>query len=284
MADAKSEARILNGNRFSGVGVSYRPEFQPFWKDVFELIDCVEFIPDELPDNPLLFAQTLAAIGTKPCMAHSTSLSVASPEPLAGERLAALKGVIERIGADCCSDHLSFRRAGDMEIENFCLPLTDRLSIEVILQNLERYSDAFARRIALENITINGLTRFGANLGEELYLFQHLAGSGVGVLFDVNNCFINCKNFGVDPTEYLSQFPLTAIEGIHIAGHETSENWVVDSHMAAICPEVYDLLDEVLACSAARYVVLERDNNSCTAEELVHELAQIRQVWARRRH
>jgi uncharacterized protein (UPF0276 family) len=76
---------------------------------------------------------------------------------------------------------------------------------------------------------------------------------------------------------------LDAIEGVHIAGHEISENWVVDSHMAAISPEVYDLLDEVLARSPARYVVLERDNNSCSAGELIDELAGIRNVWTRRR-
>ena len=139
----------MASNRFSGVGVSYRPEFQPFWNDVLPLIDCVEFIPDELPDNPQLFKQTAAAVGEKPSMAHSTSLSVASPELLAADRLDALRDVIKRIGADCCSDHLSFRRAGDMEIENFCLPLTDRLSLDVIRQNLEHYSNVLDRQIAL---------------------------------------------------------------------------------------------------------------------------------------
>jgi uncharacterized protein len=278
-----SEAQDLEINRFSGVGVSYRPEFQPFWDEVYPLVDCIEFIPDELPDNLQLFAETAAAIGAKPSMAHSTGLSVASPEPLPRDRLLALKAVIEQIGAVCCSDHLSFRRAGDIEIENFCLPMTDRLSVEVILQNLKIYRAAFSRQIALENITINGLTRSDVSLTDELYLFQHLAKSGVGVLFDVNNCYINCKNFGVDMAEYLNEFPLDAIEGVHIAGHEISENWVVDSHMAAISPEVYDLLDEVLARSPARYVVLERDNNSCSAGELIDELAGIRNVWTRRR-
>ena len=264
---------------FKGVGISFRPEFGTFWQDIYSEIDCIEYVPDELPENTDLKNLTIAAIGSKPTMAHFTSLSVASPDRLDLGRLEMLRLAVDEVGADCISDHLSFRRCEELEIENFCLPIDSVPGIEIIQENVKAYCKKFSKEMFLENITINGYYGGVDPIEAELALVHALSSCGVKILFDVNNCFINCRNFGVDIERYLARFPLDSIAGLHIAGHEESDGWLVDSHMSSISSEVKNLALNVMRRSSAQFIVLERDNASASRDEILTEVMQLRSIW-----
>ena len=266
------------------MGLSYRPEFDEFWKEVIGLVDCVEYIPDELPVNERLLSATSCAVPSHlPAMAHSTSLSVGSADLMEECDLADVRRCIDEIGADLCSDHLAFRRSGDLNFDNFCLPLGDRVSTEVVLENHRWYQEKLGRRLILENVTINGLVATDRPLEVELDMFRRVAEAEIGILLDVNNLFVNCANFGMQLPQYLKTFPLDAVIGLHIAGFEIVDEWYVDSHMAPIDRRVSELAEEILKSSNAEFVVLERDNSSATRAELLRELEVIRGFWDRSR-
>ena len=263
----------------SGVGLSFRPEFNEFWSHIKPCLDCVEYIPDELASNRPLFESTKLAVSGLPTMAHSTGLSIGSPDVLNADILQDLRQTILEIGAVCHSDHLCFRRSGSLELDNFCLPLTDDTSLSVILENMALYEGSIGKAILLENISINGRLGFSPTLQDEIYLFNALNDEGHKILFDVNNAFMNCKNFDMDMNDYLKQFPMRAIAGLHIAGHEVEDGWYVDTHMHSISDEVVALTKQVLSRSPAAFVVLERDSNSASYDQLMSELEVIRTAW-----
>ncbi len=268
---------------FAGVGLSFRPEFEGFWPSIKSNLDCVEYIPDELQFNRRLLESTKNAVSGLPAMAHSTGLSIGSPELLDPKLLDDLMRTISEVGAVLYSDHLCFRRSGELELDNFCLPMADDASLDVILENIKFYESAIGKHIYLENISINGKFGFAPALQDEIRIFKALGDQGYRILFDVNNAFMNCKNFDVTVANYLNQFPMEAIAGLHIAGHEIDEGWYVDSHMHAISEEVIALTREVLSRSPAAFIVMERDNNSATYDHLMSEIDIIRDVWVAER-
>jgi uncharacterized protein (UPF0276 family) len=270
-----------DGLKFKGVGISYRPEFDEFWPEITKLIDCVEFIPDELSNNATLIELTKRATAQLPTMAHITGLSIASPDLLPSGEFEKIRESIISVGADVCSDHLAFRRSGSTEIDNFCLPLKDRISIDVIVENHAIYQELIGRKLLLENITINGLLDSAFDLNYELELIKAVTDANIKILFDVNNCFINCVNFSMPVAAYLNKFPLESIAGIHVAGYENGDNWLIDSHMTPISKEIEMLAEEVLKASNAAFIVLERDNNSATRDEVIFEIEKLRRVWDR---
>jgi uncharacterized protein (UPF0276 family) len=270
-------------SEFKGVGVSFRPEFQTFWPAVVPHLDCIEYIPDELPFNEKLLQLTRYAVSDLPTMAHSTGLSIASPEPLSHSEIKQIRKSVDTVGAAICSDHLAFRRSGSTEIENFCLPFSDRLSLDVIIANYSYYREHLGRELILENITINGLLAKSFSLEDEINLINSISRHGIRILFDVNNCFINCNNFSMPISAYLRKIPLDAVAGLHIAGFETDEGWLIDSHMAPIDQKVAALAEEVLKSSDAQFIVLERDNGSATENEILSEIEILRGVWDRAR-
>ncbi|MFK0731036.1 MAG: DUF692 family multinuclear iron-containing protein, partial [Gloeotrichia echinulata HAB0833] len=203
-----------------GLGISFRPEFLSFWDDIYSVVDCFEFIPDEIVYNERLFRDTFEALGDKPRMAHSTALSLGSIEKLEGAFLDSLVNVTKQMKANALSDHMSFRRAHGIEIENFCLALDDAVSLEVLKGNINYYEEKFGMKILLENITVNGLMNKNDFMIRETGIFRYHSNNGGEILLDVNNFYLNAKNFSCNLFRYINEFPLDAVRGIHIAGHE----------------------------------------------------------------
>jgi uncharacterized protein (UPF0276 family) len=116
--------------------------------------------------------------------------------------------------------------------------------------------------------------------------------AGCGLMLDVNNAFVNCTNFGLDPEEWLRAAPLERVVQIHVAGHEwfavgerglgeTAEPgapgaMIVDTHGAPVPDPVLALLGRVLRRTGRVPVVLERDQNVPALDVLIEEVARIR--------
>ena len=98
---------------------------------------------------------------------------------------------------------------------------------------------------------------------------------------DVNNLYVNSRNFGFDPDEYLQALPLDKVCYLHVAGHYVEpDGFLIDTHGAEIIDPVWDLLDVaygLLGESAADLpTCLERDFNFPPLAELLAEMERIR--------
>jgi uncharacterized protein (UPF0276 family) len=70
--------------------------------------------------------------------------------------------------------------------------------------------------------------------------------------------------------------PLDRVVQIHVAGHDESDpELIVDTHAEPVKNEVYDLLAFALERTGAVPVLLERDDNFPSWQELCGEIAKL---------
>jgi uncharacterized protein len=101
-----------------------------------------------------------------------------------------------------------------------------------------------------------------------------------GLLLDVNNVFVNAKNHGFDPYEWLKKIPLERVVQLHVAGHEPwDDTLIIDTHGAEVRSEVYEMLGWVIERVGPKPVVLERDSNIPALSVLLDEVAALDRVY-----
>jgi uncharacterized protein (UPF0276 family) len=97
---------------------------------------------------------------------------------------------------------------------------------------------------------------------------------------DVNNIYVNSRNFGFDPYVYLQQLPLSRTCYVHVAGHDQEDDGLlIDTHGSDVIDPVWQLLRA--AYQAIGHPVptcLERDFNMPDLQTLAQEVAHISRV------
>ena len=90
--------------------------------------------------------------------------------------------------------------------------------------------------------------------------------TGCGLLLDNNNVFVTAINHGFSALEYLSDFPLSCVGEIHLAGHaeQTDDEGgllLIDSHDGPVADAVWKLFSIVIARSGPIPTLIEWDSN-----------------------
>jgi uncharacterized protein (UPF0276 family) len=88
----------------------------------------------------------------------------------------------------------------------------------------------------------------------------------------------NAVNHGFDPSEVLDQLPLDRVVQLHFAGGEWHDGRLVDSHARPAPPEVWALLEEVVARAPVKGIILERDDDLPPFLELLDEVDRARSL------
>lgn len=210
-----------------------------------------------------------------PVLTHGLALSLGGYDPWDRGYLLELGRFLARTGSPWHSEHLCFTT-----VDGSCLH--DLLPLP-FTREAARHAAARARELqarlpvplALENIT------WYAHLGrpemdEADFLAEVLEGADVGWLLDVNNLYVNARNFGFDPLAFLDRAPLHRVVQMHVAGHRGRGGRLYDTHGAPVAGPVADLMAEALRRIGRRVpVILERDNDIPTLEDLVEERAAL---------
>ena len=93
---------------------------------------------------------------------------------------------------------------------------------------------------------------------------------------DVNNLWVNSRNFGFDPREALRDLPLDRTCYIHVAGHDVeADGLCVDTHGAPVIDPVWQLLVDVYRWIGPVPTCLERDTNIPALTNLTDEVRTI---------
>jgi hypothetical protein len=101
---------------------------------------------------------------------------------------------------------------------------------------------------------------------------------------DVNNIYVNSRNFGFDPLAFMDALPLERTCYLHMAGHYVEPDGVlVDTHGADVIDPVWALLDAAYARVGPLPTCLERDFNIPPLAELADEVERIAAAQARHR-
>ena len=242
----------------------------------FDFLECA-------PDNwigvggPL--ADKLAILSSRhPLSCHGLSLSLGGPDPLDMDFVRRTRDFLERHQVAMYSEHLSYCAADGHLYDLLPIPFTDE-AVHHVAGRIAQVQDALGRRIAVENVSYYAAP-FQA-LAESDFINAVLAEADCDLLLDVNNVYVNAINHRYDARAFIEAMPGARIASIHIAGHyDEAEDLKVDTHGSAVKDDVWDLLAYAYRKHGLRPTLLERDFNFPPFEELLGEVARIRDVQA----
>ena len=104
--------------------------------------------------------------------------------------------------------------------------------------------------------------------------------TGCGLLLDVNNVYVNSQNHGYDPIAFIDSLPTDRVLQLHMAGHESRDGVLIDTHGAPVCDGVWALFAHTLSRTGPVTTILEWDNAIPSFESLVAHNAANRAAGA----
>jgi uncharacterized protein len=255
-----------------GVGLGFR---EPFRAELFrrrERVDFLEITADHYLDASPEKERELALLAEHfTLIPHGLNLSLGSAEGLDSVYLDKLARLVERLSPPWWSEHIAFTRAGGREIGHLSpLPYT-REAIEVLSRNVAEVRRSIEVPLILENISYT-IALPGAEMEEADFLAEVLERTDGGLLLDVMNLHANALNHGYAAARFLERLPLERVVQLHLVGGHWSDGVLIDSHSHPTPPEVWAVLEAVVARAPVKGIILERDENIPPLGELLEEL------------
>lgn len=269
---------------FLGVGIGYRPELQKEQSRHLDRIDWFELIADRyIRSVPESIERAKAMNGRQPLIPHGLELSVGTEGPLDLKYCDEVVELVRTLRAPFYSDHLCMTKAGGFEIGQLTpLPFTEAAASRAA-RKARHIQQLLGVPFLLENVSYS--FAFPSPLTEQAFLTRVVTEADCGILLDLTNVFINSQNHRYDPYAFLEGIPLDRVIQIHLAGGEKHGGRWVDSHSQSVDahPEVWRLLEYVVARSPVRAVLIERDQNFPSEfQEMLKDIEHAREILGRR--
>lgn len=189
---------------------------------------------------------------------HGVGLGLASTAPLAEDHVSALQHLCDVVQPAAVSDHLCWNAAAGMVINDLLpFPYTQQALFHVA-RRVEQVQERLGRQLLLENLS-SYLSFSHSEMSEGEFLAELVRRTGCGVLFDVENLYLNTRNLGVDAEAFIRTIPAEAVQEYHLAGYSPRDGCLVDTHSAPVYPEVWALYERVLRHIGPRPTLIEWD-------------------------
>ncbi len=193
-----------------------------------------------------------------PLSMHSVSLSLAGPDRPDRRQLRRLRALIECYQPALVSEHLAWSAIDGLFLDDLLPVPYDEATLARVTEHVDEVQTFLGRQILVENPA--SYLRFERDcIGETEFLSELAAGSGCGLLLDVNNVEVSAHNHGFDPQQYLRAFPADAVREIHVAGHLFDAAVCIDSHDRAVADTTWALLELALRRTGSVPVLVEWD-------------------------
>jgi uncharacterized protein len=196
---------------------------------------------------------------------HGVGLSIGSVRPLDRDHLACLKALIARYQPEGFSEHLAWS-SHDGIYYNDLLPLPySEETLAHVVEHIDQVQTTLGRQMLLENPST--YVQFAESTIPEVEFLKEVSNqTGCGLLLDINNVFVQAKNHGTGPHDYLDRFPLDRVTEIHLAGHDeqvddTGAPLLIDAHGTPVAEPVWGLYCKVIARTGPIATLIEWDNN-----------------------
>ena len=265
------------------VGLGWRGELAAGILSNLAQIDVLEVIADDYYRASRAGMDALCSLARQvPVSLHGVGMGLASTIPAEPRRLHAMARLVQRVQAESWSEHLSFVRAGGIEIGHLAAPPRTPASAAGAVANIALASHIVGSAPLMENIATL-VEPPASTLDEAEWLAQIIEGARVPLLLDLHNLYANAVNGGQDPQALLLRLPLATVGAVHLSGgHWIDEpggtgRRLLDDHLHDVPPEVFELLT-LLARHAPQplTVILERDGNYPSFDHVLEQLALAR--------
>lgn len=214
-----------------------------------------------------------------PIIAHGLSLSIGSLDELNWEYLKKLKKFIRDYSIPWFSDHLCFSSYQNHYYHDLLpLPFTKE-AVNHLVPRIKVVQDFLEVPFALENISYY-LLPDKPEMTEAEFLIEVLSQAQAPLMLDVNNIYVNAFNHGYSASEFLATMARSLpIQQLHIAGHyQESEDLIIDTHGADVPDPVWELLRELAGLIELPPVLVERDHEIPSLENLIREVELARGI------
>jgi uncharacterized protein (UPF0276 family) len=208
------------------------------------------------------------------------SLSIGSTGPLDLAYLAQLKALATRVQPVWISDHLCWTGVNGKNLHDLLpLPYTEEALAHVVAR-VRAVQEILGQRILLENVS-SYLAFHESRMSEWEFLSAVATQADCLLLLDVNNVYVSSVNHEFDPLAYLDGLPTERVQQIHLAGHESHGDYLVDTHDRPVSDAVWSLYTEALKRVGPVPTMIERDANIPPLAELEAELRIARRLAER---
>ena len=265
----------------TGAGLGFRRELLPELRTGdLSGIGFFEVAPENWAGFGGRFDRDLRAFTERfPFVAHGLSLSIGSSDILDVGLLKQIKAFMADHGIGLYTEHLSWCSHEGHLYDLLPIPCTEE-AVQWVAGRIRQAQDILGMRIGLENASYY-FAPPGAEMQEPEFISAIVHEADCLLHLDVNNVYVNSRNFGFDPKTYLNSLPLDKVCYLHMAGHSVEpDGFLIDTHGAEVIDPVWDLLDFTYAQLGERAAVLptclERDFNFPPLAELMVELQGIR--------
>lgn len=200
-----------------------------------------------------------------PLSLHGVGLSIGADRPLDRDHLQRLKVLVARYTPRLFSEHLAWS-SHDRGFLNDLLPVpyTAR-SLARVVDHIDQVQEVLGRQMLLENPST--YLSFGeSTYSENDFIATVARRTGCGLLLDVNNVYIASINHQWDPFSYIDEYPLAAVQEIHLAGHareadEKNRPLLIDTHDRPVADIVWDLFARAIQRTGPIPTLIEWDSN-----------------------
>jgi len=257
-----------------GAGIGLR---QPHYREVFERRPALAFVEVHSENFFLAGGASMHALerarAAYPVSLHGVGLSLGSADRLAGEHLASLKRLVDRVEPALVSEHLCWGGVGSVHFNDLLpLPYT-REALALLADRVDHVQSVLRRQVLLENLSAYVECRH-SEMTETAFLAELARRTGCGLLLDLNNLYVNARNFGFDAAERLDALDAASIGQIHLAGHDVVDDCLVDTHGAIVCDPVWSLYAHAVRRFGPKPTLIEWDTDLPALDVLLQQAAQ----------
>jgi len=256
----------------AGIGLR-APHFDDILADAPD-VAWMEFHPENFLSGgtPLHYLERIRA--RYPLSMHGVGLSLGSAEGLDGRHLRRLANLARHIEPAAVSEHVSWSaHAGTYLNDLLPLPYTEE-SLAVVCRNVEAAQEAFGCPILVENASTY-LEFAHSTIPEWEFMRAIAARTGCGILLDVNNIYVSCRNHGWSADAYVDAMSDAPVGEIHLAGHARNDVHGrivrIDDHGSRVDSAVWALYRQVLATVGRAPTLIEWDTNIPPLADLIDE-------------
>jgi hypothetical protein len=208
-----------------------------------------------------------------PVSLHGVGMGLASTAPLGPAHLSALQKLCAAVQPAAVSEHLCWNSTNGMLI-NDLLPFPYTLeALKHVASRVDQVQEKLGRQLLVENLS-SYLSFNHSEMTEGEFLAELTNRTGCGILFDVENLYVNVRNLGVDAEAFIKTIPAEAVKEFHLAGYSEMDGCLVDTHNHPVFPGVWELYEHVLQHIGPRPTLIEWDSDIPPLPMLMGEAAK----------
>jgi uncharacterized protein len=217
-----------------------------------------------------------------PVTLHGVGMGLASATPLDQAHLSALQRLCSAVQPAAVSEHLCWNAApdktgNDRMVVNDLLPFPyTHEALRHVASRVEQVQERLGRQLLVENLS-SYLSFVHSEMTEGEFLAELTRRTGCGILFDVENLYVNARNLGVDAGAFIEAIPAQAVKEYHLAGYSVRDGCLVDTHDHPVYPEVWELYEFALRIIGPRPTLIEWDSDIPALPVLMGEAAKAQQ-------